>query len=100
MFRVVAGAGITALLCLQASNVVAGAHFRGGATGADAYLQAGADGMPYHDTLPDSYAGHIRLHRNLGAKSYTSPYALPDGSPYDEPMAAAQSDPPDDAPSR
>lgn len=100
MFRVVAGAGFMALLCLQTSNVAAGAYFRSDRTSADAYLQAGADRMPYHDTLPDSYAGHIRLHRNIGAKSYTSPYALPDGSPYDEPAAPAQSDPSDDAPSQ
>lgn len=91
MFRYVAGAGFAALLLFEASHVAASEYVHSDGVNVGAYLRFDAEG--YRDSLRDPYAGHIRLHRSLGAKSYTSPYALPDQSPLDEPTETTPANP-------
>ncbi|MGH6889909.1 MAG: hypothetical protein ACREHF_12065 [Rhizomicrobium sp.] len=84
MFRYRAGSGLVALLLFQTANASADPWAAGGRY-ADVDLRSGTDAGFYSNYSPASnlypHAGHIRLHRSLSAKSYTSPYALPGQSP-------------------
>lgn len=90
MYRYIAGAGLAALLVFPSSSVSAGGYLQSDGMNAGAYLHADADGNIYRDFSPDPYTGHIRRHRSLSARSYTSPYAVPDGLPVDLPAEIPQ----------
>lgn len=87
MFRYVVGSGLAVLVLFQATSVSADQWFDASFRSAN---QTAGNYAPYPKLYPEP--GHVRIHRALPQRSYTSPYALPDGSPYAAPDESAPND--------